>query len=156
MEHARALCAITNPSVNSYKRLLSGYDAPYLITWADKGEKALVNINREIDDVKIELRFPDGSANPYLVFAACLAAGLDGIEKKTAPGPEYSSADAQNAKTLPEDLKEAVMELEKDDVVIKALGEEFVKVYTKVKRDEWRSFVSEVTQWEIDNYLTRI
>ncbi len=156
MEHARALCAITNPSVNSYKRLLSGYDAPYLITWADKGEKALVNINREIDDVKIELRFPDGSSNPYLVFAACLAAGLDGIEKKTAPGPEYSSADAQNAKTLPEDLKEAVMELERDEVVIKALGEEFVKVYTKVKRDEWRSFISEVTQWEIDNYLTRI
>lgn len=156
MAHARALCAITNPSVNSYKRLLSGYDAPFYVTWAEKGEKALVNINREIDDVKIELRFPDGSANPYLVFAACMAAGFDGIDNKTEPGAKEGGPDAQSAPTLPEDLKEAVCELCGDKVITDVLGSEFVAVYTKVKRDEWRSFLSEVTGWEIDNYLTRI
>ncbi len=156
MEHARALCAITDPSVNSYKRLLSGYDAPFMITWADKGEKALVNITREIDDVKIELRFPDGSANPYLVFAACLAAGIDGIRKQTALGTKCCDADPESTPTLPEDLKEALAELEKDDVIKNALGDTFINDYLKVKRDEWRAFVREVTQWEIDNYLTRI
>ena len=156
MAHARGLSAISNPCVNSYKRLLSGYDAPYRITWADKGEKALVNINREIDDVKIELRFPDGAANPYLLFAACLAAGLDGIEKKTEPGIKCGSADEASCATLPEDLKEAIGALNDDDVIMGALGREFTDVYTKVKRCEWRAFLSEVTQWEIDSYLTRI
>ena len=157
MAHARALSAITNPTVNSYKRLLSGYEAPFEITWADRGEKALVVINKEIDDVKIELRFPDGSANPYLVFACCMAAGLDGIEKKTQPGAEVGKESANGTETLPEDLKEALGELENDEVLIKALGDDFVKMYTKVKRKEWRAFISSaITDWEIDNYLTRI
>jgi len=156
MSHARALCAVANPSVNSYKRLLSGYDAPYNITWAEKGEKALVNINREIDDVKIELRFPDGSANPYLLFAACMAAGMDGIDNKTTPGVKVGEEVGSSVATLPEDLKEAVAELNGDDVIINALGKDFADVYTKVKRDEWRAFLSNVTQWEIDSYLTRI
>ena len=155
MAHARALAALANPTINSYKRILSGYDAPYRITWADKGEKALVKINREIDDVNVELRFPDGSSNPYLLFAACLAAGLDGINNKTAPGPEYGTED-ENCACLPEDLKEAIEELGKDKVIVDALGKEFVDVYTKVKRLEWRDFISSVTQWEIDCYLTRI
>lgn len=152
MAHARAICAISNPSVNSYKRLLSGYDAPFAITWAEKGEKALVNIIKEIDDVKVELRFPDGSANPYLLFAVCMAAGIDGIESGTAPSAKVG----EEAATLPEDLKEAVGELCADSLLTKTLGKEFVNVYTKVKRDEWRAFLSEVTQWEIDNYLTRL
>ena len=156
MAHARALCALANPSVNSYKRLLSGYDAPFYITWAEKGEKALVNINKEIDDVKIELRFPDGSANPFLLFASCLAAGLDGIEKKTMPGMKYEKGCEASAPTLPEYLKEAIDELQKDEVLTEALGSDFVDIYTKVKHDEWRAFLSEVTPWEIDNYLTRI
>ena len=156
MAHARALCAITNPSINSYKRLLSGYDAPFSITWAQKGEKALVNLYREIDDVKIELRFPDGSSNPYLVFATCMAAGLDGIDKKTQPGAEVGSKEADSAPTLPEDMKEAVCELNDDEIITGVLGSEFTKVYTRVKRDEWRDFLREVTGWEIDNYLTRL
>ncbi len=155
MAHARALAAISNPSVNSYKRLLSGYDAPFLITWAEKGEKALVNINKEPDDVKIELRFPDCSANPYLLFASCLAAGLDGIRSKTEPATEYDKADSKTPH-LPEDLKEALFELENDKTLAKALGEDFVKVYLKIKRDEWRDFIANVSQWEIDNYLTRL
>ena len=156
MAHARSLCAITNPSVNSYKRLLSGYDAPFSITWAEKGEKALININKEIDDVKIELRFPDGSSNPYLVFACCMAAGFDGLDKKIMPGAFEGSREGSSVPTLPEDLKEAVCELGNDDIISNVLGREFTDVYIKVKRDEWRSFISEVTAWEIDNYLTRI
>ncbi len=155
MEHARALCAVTNPSVNSYKRLLSGYDAPFFITWADKGEKALVNIVREPDDVKVELRFPDGSANPYLVLAACLAAGLDGIENRIEPKTMAGSED-KNTPTLPEDLKEAVSEFVSDDILKDALGAKFSEIYKEVKHSEWRAFISDVTQWEIDNYLTRI
>ena len=155
MAHARALCAITNPSVNSYKRLLSGYDAPFHITWADKGERALVNIVREPDDVKVELRFPDGSANPYLVLAACLAAGLDGIDKKIEPATVAGEED-ENTPTLPEDLKEAVAEFMSDDVLTATLGKKFSDIYKEVKHREWRAFISEVTQWEIDNYLTRI
>ncbi len=155
MAHARALCAITNPSVNSYKRLLSGYDAPFHITWADKGERALVNIVREPDDVEVELRFPDGSANPYLVLAACLAAGLDGIDKKIEPATVAGEED-ENTPTLPEDLKEAVAEFMSDDVLTATLGKKFSDIYKEVKHREWRAFISEVTQWEIDNYLTRI
>lgn len=155
MAHARALCAIANPTVNSYKRILSGHWAPDCVTWADHGERALVVINNEADDVSLELRFPDGTANPYLLFAAVMASGLDGIERKIAPGCEAGKA-YDDIPRLPEDLKEAIVELEKDDVIINALGADFVKVYTKVKRDEWRSFISEVTPWEIDNYLTRI
>ncbi|MBQ7463809.1 MAG: glutamine synthetase [Lachnospiraceae bacterium] len=156
MAHARALCAIADPTVNSYKRLLSGPMAPGRITWADHGEKALVVINREKEDIKIELRFPDGSANPYILFAACMAAGIDGIEKKTSPGPSLDEAGNEEFSELPEDLKEAIGELEKDAVVEGALGEAFADIYKKVKRDEWRSFISEVTPWEIDNYLRRI
>lgn len=156
MAHARALCAVANPTVNSYKRLLTGYSAPDRISWADHGEKALVVIGREPDDIKIELRFPDGSANPYLLFAVCLAAGIDGIENQTSPGPSIDEADPETFAYLPEDLKEALGEFANDAVVTNALGAEFAKIYTKIKRDEWRSFMCEVTSWEIDNYLTRI
>ncbi len=156
MTHARALCAIANPTVNSYKRLLSGHCAPCAITWADHGEKAMAVINREKGDVKIELRFPDGSANPYLLFATCLAAGLDGIAKKTSPGPSIDEITPEKTCYLPEDLKEALGEFSGDEVITGALGKEFSDIYIKIKRDEWRSFISEVTQWEIDNYLTRI
>lgn len=150
LEHARALSAVANPTVNSYKRLLSGSDELCRITWADKGGKAIVVIGKDRDDVKIELRFPDGSANPYLLFAAVLTAGLDGIENKKDPGSSSSEA------LLPGDLKEAIEELGKDELVVSALGKDFTDVYTKVKKDEWRSFISEVTQWELDSYLTRI
>ena len=156
MAHAPALCAIANPTVNSYKRLLLGYCAPQKINWADHGEKALVVINRETDDVKAELRFPDGAANPYLLFAACLMAGLDGIENKLSPGPSLDESDKEKDRSLPEDLREAIDELNKDKTVKGALGTEFTDIFTKIKRTEWRSFISEVTPWEIDRYLTRL
>ena len=156
MEHARGLAAIANPTVNSYKRLLSGLDAPYLINWASKGEKALVNIEAEPDDVKVEIRFPDGAANPYLLFATCFEAGLDGIDKKVSCGPEMSSSADSSFGHLPDDLKEALCELQKDDVVKNALGEGFADIYTRIKSNEWHDFISEVTEWEIRNYLAKL
>ncbi len=156
MAHASALAAIANPTVNSYKRLLSGYDAPNTISWDLKGEKALVTIDREIDDIKIELRLPDGSSNPYLLFASCIAAGLDGIEKKMAPGAELSAQNAADLKLLPEDLKEAIVALGADDVLSDALGRDFVSVYSKIKLAEWKAYIRQVTEWEIDTYLARM
>lgn len=156
MAHARALCAISNPTVNSYKRILAGHWAPDCVTWADHGERALVVIGKDIDDVAIELRFPDGASNPYLLFAAVLAAGIDGISNKTEPGCKLGTNSCDDAMRLPEDLKEAIGELCSDEVLTQALGKDFIDIYTKVKLDEWRSFMSEVTSWEIDNYLTRI
>ena len=156
MEHARGLAAIANPTVNSYKRLLSGLDAPYMINWASKGEKALVNIETEPDDVNVEMRFPDGAANPYLLFATCFAAGLDGLNRKVSPGEEMTAAGAGSFGHLPDDLKEALDELQKDDVVKNALGSDFTDIYTKIKGDEWHDFISEVTEWEIRNYLAKL
>jgi glutamine synthetase len=153
MAHAKALCAVAGPTVNSYKRILAGFNAPDTITWDDKGEKALIVIDTEPGDVKVELRFPDGTSNPYLLFAACMAAGLDGIKNRTAPGVKYGQ---EGAEYLPEDLKEALGELAKDEVITQALGKEFTETYIKIKRDEWRDFMSCVTQWELDNYLTRV
>ena len=159
MAHAKALCAVAGPTVNSYKRILAGFNAPDTITWDDKGEKALIVIDTEPGDVKVELRFPDGTSNPYLLFAACMAAGLDGIKNRTAPGVKYgqdSRAYPLQRFRLPEDLKEALGELAKDEVITQALGKEFTETYIKIKRDEWRDFMSCVTQWELDNYLTRV
>ena len=155
MQHARGLAAIANPTVNSYKRLLSGLDAPYMINWATKGEKALINIESEPDDVKVEIRFPDGAANPYLLFATCIAAGLDGIDKQISPGDELAT-DTSSFGHLPDDLKEALEELGKDEIVKGALGSDFTDIYTKIKRDEWNDFISEVTEWEIRNYLAKL
>ncbi len=154
MAHARGMCAVSNPTVNSYKRLLSGQCAPFAITYADKGEKALVIIRKDFDDVKVELRFPDGSSNPYLLLALVMAAGIEGIEKKTAPLAKQGSE--KNVKTLPEDLKEAVVELSKDELLVETLGKDLANVYMEVKHDEWIAFMQQVTQWELDNYLTRI
>lgn len=156
MAHAKALAAIANPTVNSYKRLFSGYDAPNMITWDTKGEKTLVKLIKETDDIKIELRFPDGSSNPYLLFSSCIMAGLDGIEKQIEPGKEYSEVPNRKFSLLPEDLKEAIGELKKDKVVIESLGEEFTKIYSEVKLNEWREYMKEVSVWELGKYLAKI
>lgn len=157
LAHARALSAIANPTVNSYKRLLSGFDAPNKICWDYKGEDALVKVSSGISDTKVELRFPDGSCNPYLLLAACITAGLDGIEKKTGPGENLKQAPADKEyNTLPENLREAVDELKADELIRKALGEEFTDIYCDIKYREWRDYMCDVSSWEIDRYLTRI
>ncbi len=152
MEHAQALCAICNPIVNSYKRILSGFDAPRDISWDVKGEKSLIKYHAKNQDSRIELRFPDPAANPYLAIAVCIQAGLDGIERKVSPG----ECNARNAKSLPGNLKDALEKLKKDEMMKAVLGEKFVKLYTQMKYNEWNDYMLQVSDWEVEKYLAKM
>ena len=152
MEHARALCAITNPVVNSYKRILTGYHAPKEVYWAKKGEKALLKYHNNGADTKVELRFPDPSANPYLAIAVCIAAGMDGIHKQISPG----EANCQSDRYLPGNLKDALDCMKQDNLMKATLGEEFVKLYTAIKYQEWNEYMLQVSDWEVDRYLAKM
>ena len=155
IKHAKALAAVSDSTVNSYKRLLSGYDPEKTALWAKQGEGAFIKLNHDMDDTKVELRFPDGASNPYLLFAATIAAGLDGIAGKLDPGKEGTLPE-KGTNLLPEDLREALDFLEKDDVIKGALGEDFVKAYLTIKRNEWKAFMKQVSSWELDTYLGRM
>ena len=152
MEHARALCAITNPVVNSYKRILTGYHAPKEVYWTKKGEKALLKYHNNGEDTKVELRFPDPSANPYLAIAVCIAAGMDGIHKQISPG----EANCQSGRYLPGNLKDALDCMKQDNLMKATLGEEFVKLYTAIKYQEWNEYMLQVSDWEVDRYLAKM
>ena len=152
MEHARALCAITNPVVNSYKRILTGYHAPKEVYWAKKGEKALLKYHNNGADTKVELRFPDPSANPYLAIAVCIAAGMDGIHKQISPG----EANCQSDRYLPGNLKDALDCMKQDNLMKATLGEEFVKLYAAIKYQEWNEYMLQVSDWEVDRYLAKM
>ncbi|MDD6327724.1 MAG: glutamine synthetase family protein [Eubacteriales bacterium] len=154
MKHAGELCAITNPIVNSYKRILSGFEAPGEINWSTKGENALVKLKRTFGETKVELRFPDPSANPYLALAVCLAAGLQGIMEKI--DPDAILADGEGAKKLPENLKDAVEILNESTFMREILGDEFVDIYVTVKRKEWKEYMLQVCDWEVDRYLIKM
>ena len=153
IKHAKALSAIANPTVNSYKRLLNGYDPSDTALWARCGESAFIKLNVDMDDTKVELRFPDGASNPYLLFAATAAAGLDGIKNRLDPGEAGKLSDVN---LLPEDLREALDCLDKDEVIKKALGDNFTKAYVKIKKAEWKAFMMQVSEWELDTYLGRM
>lgn len=166
MKHMRGMTAVTNPLVNSYKRLVPGFEAPIYITWSDTHRRPLIRIPVERgESTRIELRSPDPAANPYLALAVCFAAGLDGIKNKILP-PEPVSAsvmemmEAERASlhiaALPADLKEAVDELEKDPLLCEALGNHISEKYAEEKRAEWKNYCRQVTEWEIDNYLYKI
>lgn len=152
MEHAAAMCAITNPIVNSYKRFLSGFDAPSRINWSTKGEKSLLKYRDCFGDTKVELRFPDPAANPYLAIAVCIAAGLDGIRRKVTLGEENEVS----PKILPGNLKEALGLLEQDSLMKQVLGEDLLKIYAKIKSEEWDAYMMQVSDWEISRYLTKM
>ncbi|MBS6398211.1 MAG: type I glutamate--ammonia ligase [Clostridiales bacterium] len=155
MAHVKAMCAVTNPLVNSYKRLMSGFEAPGTISWTAKNQNALVRIPfMRGKDTRIELRFPDPSANPYLTLALCIAAGLDGIENRMEPGVRLEEG-AGSPEPMPKTLQEAVSYMEQDEFVKDILGQEFVEVYTEVKKAEWNGYISEISEWEIENYLYR-
>lgn len=158
LQHGKALSAIANPTVNSYKRLLSGFQAPDRLVWGSKGEKAFVKLKTYPDDAKIECRFPDGSANPYLVIAACVAAGLDGIEKQIDPGADASLNKKlfKTGEPVADNLREALQELQRDEVLIEALGKEFVDIFCEIKNREWREYMSSVSKWEVEKYLIKI
>ncbi|MDO4615857.1 MAG: glutamine synthetase family protein [Lachnospiraceae bacterium] len=157
LRHGKALSALANPTVNSYKRLLAGFQAPDRLVWASKGERAFVKLKTYPDDAKVELRFPDGSANPYLVLAACIAAGMDGIEKQMDPGEDASVNKVlyQTAEPVANNLREAVLALEQDEVLKAVLGEELTSIIAEIKYKEWEEFMSSVSQWELDRYLIR-
>lgn len=164
LKHARALTAVTNPTVNSYKRLVPGYEAPVNLAWSSANRSAVIRIPAKRGmSTRIELRSPDPSCNPYLAIAVMLKAGLDGIKNKLQP-PEacnrniYKMGDEEKAKlgieSLPGCLAEALDELEKDDVIKEALGDHIFEKLMEAKRQEWDDYRVRVTEWEIENYLS--
>jgi glutamine synthetase len=164
LEHAPAITAVTNPTVNSYKRLVPGYEAPVYIAWSDVNRSALVRMPaaRTKVSTRIELRSPDPSCNPYLALAVMLTAGLDGIERGLdAPDPVRENIyqfDEKKRKeygidTLPGNLEEAIDALEKDDLILDALGDHVAENFIKAKRAEWDEYKPIVSQWELDQYL---
>ena len=151
MEHAQAMCAITNPIVNSYKRILSGFEAPGLVNWTNNGENSLVKYTNVFGESKVELRFPDTAANPYLAIAVCIAAGLDGIKNKISPKKMNVSSG-----TLPGNLNDALRHMRKDKVIVNALGKEFADLYDNIKKAEWNEYMKQVSDWELNRYLVKM
>ncbi|MBI4787369.1 MAG: type I glutamate--ammonia ligase [Chloroflexi bacterium] len=166
LQHARALAAIVAPTVNSYKRLVPGYEAPVYICWGQINRSALIRIPRysvgREKSTRMELRCPDSSSNIYLATAAMLAAGLDGIERKLeAPAPIEESAyelteealHERSIGTLPGSLGEALAELERDPLLCDALGERAYQAFVRAKRREWNEYRLQVTPWEWSRYF---
>lgn len=167
IEHAPALAAIVAPTVNSYKRIVPGYEAPVYICWAQINRSAMIRIpqpglGREAS-TRAELRFPDPSCNPYLAFAVMLAAGLDGIDNEAECPPPvndlniYEMSDEeltkQGIKQLPGSLEQALKALDGDDVVKDAMGEDAFNVFSRAKWAEWDAYRTSVTDWEVETYL---
>ena len=163
LAHARGMCAVLAPLVNSYKRLVAGYEAPVYISWARINRSALIRVPRasESDSTRLELRCPDPSCNPYLAFAVMLAAGLDGIRREL-PVPEATEeniylldrATNSSQDVLPTSLNQALKAMEEDEVVRNALGAHTHEVFISAKRLEWEDYRLEVTNWELEKYLS--
>ncbi len=165
MKHIKAISFITNPIVNSYKRLVPGYEAPVYIAWSANNRTPLIRIPRVSgESTRVELRSPDGAANPYLALAVCLAAGMEGIKNKILP-PEsvdeniYEMTDvvknALGIEELPASLREAITEFQKDQFMQEVLGEELSQKLIESKRAEYREYRTQVTEWEINEYLQK-
>ena len=165
LAHARGMSAITNPLVNSYKRLVPGYEAPVNVAWSMRNRSPLIRVpDRRGTGTRVELRSPDPAANPYLALAVMLAAGLHGIETEaTSREPvneniwEMSHRERRRLRIddLPRDLNEACDELEKDGEITAALGEHVTAHFLDAKRTEWREYISQVSAWELEQYLTK-
>lgn len=166
LQHIQGMTAIFNPLVNSYKRLVPGFEAPSDITWSKKQRNTLIHVqNRLGEGLNLELRSPDAAADPYLVFALSLAAGLDGIEQGLQEPKELvmdirkltkEQKKEKGIQALPENLGLALYAMEQDPMMKSVLGEEFSKGYLKVKREEWRSYLEQVSEWELNRYLYRV
>lgn len=165
LNHIKGIVAVTNPLVNSYKRLVPDYEAPIYVSWSARNRSPLVRIpiSRE-NSTKIELRCPDPSCNPYLALALCLAAGLEGIKKNLTP-PKNIEANvfamteeerkSNGIDRLPDNLYDAVVEFSKDSLVKDTLGDHAFQVYREAKNLEWDDYRTKVHQWEIDQYLSK-
>jgi len=165
IKHSKAISAITSPTVNSYKRLVPGYEAPVYIAWSYRNRSPLIRIPaRRGIGTRIEVRNPDPSCNPYLGLAVILKAGLDGIKNKIeTPAPveqniyemDLATRRLNNIESLPENLYEAVNELTKDKMIQEALGEHIYSRFVLAKIKEWENYSSRVYDWEIDEYLEK-
>ena len=165
MKHARSMAALTNPTVNSYKRLVPGYEAPVYIAWSGRNRSPLIRIPaKRGSSTRVELRNPDPACNPYLAIAAALKAGLDGIKNKIQPPPPtnqniYHMTAAErkelNIDSLPGSLAEAMQELAKNDVIKSALGEHVYNKFIEAKMHEWDSYRIQIHSWEVNEYLAK-
>jgi glutamine synthetase len=167
LAHARGMSALLAPIVNSYKRLVPGYEAPTYLTWGRTNRSALIRVprvspGRSVEATRCEVRCPDPTANTYLAFAAMLAAGLDGIEKgMKLPAPvEESLFDMTpervlelSIEELPGTLGEAIEAMEQDEVIAEALGDHVYTHYLEAKKEEWAEYSSQITKWELERYL---
>ncbi|HET6775034.1 MAG TPA: glutamine synthetase family protein [Acidimicrobiales bacterium] len=169
LHHAKEITAVTNQWVNSYKRLVVGYEAPIYNAWARNNRSVIVNVppikQGKADSARLEFRAPDASCNPYLAFSVILAAGLRGIEKEYPLAEEtvtnlYQLTDsermAEGIDTLPQSLSDALDEMERSDLVAEALGEHVFEWFIRNKRNEWMEYKTHVTQFELDRYLSRL
>ncbi len=169
LAHARGMSAVLSPTVNSYKRLVPGYEAPVYIGWAQVNRSALIRIPSagpgNESAVRAELRCPDPSANPYLAFTAMLAAALDGIDNKMASPEPMNDVNvyeltreerkAEGILELPGSLAEALQELNQDDILKDALGPVIFEAFSRAKWAEWNEYITTVTDWEVQRYLQR-
>lgn len=154
LKHIKGITAFCNPIVNSYKRLITGFEAPLDIYWSTNDRRALIKIPfQRGEKTRIELRSPDGSANPYLVTALCLAAGLQGIrEGLTIP----EEGKTEETESLPTNLSEALIAMKEDTLVEDVLGKRFLKLYSSAKKEEWKKYMEQISMWEIEQYLYKI
>ncbi|MEA4924383.1 MAG: type I glutamate--ammonia ligase [Syntrophomonadaceae bacterium] len=165
MKHAPAISAITGPTVNSYKRLVPGYEAPVYIAWSCRNRSPLIRIPAKRGlSTRIEVRSPDPSCNPYLGLAVILKAGLEGIRHQLVPPPtveqniydmDLATRNEQGIASLPENLYEAIKELKKDRVIQEALGYHIYSRFVTAKTKEWESYSSKVYDWELNEYLEK-
>ncbi|MDD5937334.1 MAG: glutamine synthetase family protein [Clostridiales bacterium] len=165
MKHIPSMAAITNPLVNSYKRLVPGYGAPVYIAWSKTNRSPLIRIpSSRGENTRVELRSPDSAANPYLALAVCLAAGLEGIKQKLTPPASidkniFTMTEEEKKElgitNLPGSLGEALQEYEASDFIKKVLGSHMYENYLKVKQEEWIQYRTQVSAWEVNQYLDR-
>ena len=160
------MCVILCPTVNSYKRLISGFEAPVYITWASMNRSALIRVpkwfRQKQESARIELRCPDPTCNPYLAFAVMFKTGLDGIKTNLMPPKPVEenvyqlnneSLVNKNIDVLPTSLWEALNELKKSKLINEVLGNHLFERYISIKTKEWEEFKAQVTSWEINKYL---
>ena len=165
LKHIKEICPITNPLVNSYKRLVPDYEAPVYIAWSAKNRSPLIRVpSARGEGTRIEFRSPDPSSNPYLVLACLLLAGLEGIKDNLEPPKcidknifdlNREERKRENIESLPESLHEAVAYMQKSDLVKEALGKNTFEYYIKAKEVEWDNYRTQVHQWEINSYLSK-
>ena len=157
LEHIRYFTAITNPTINSYKRLTGGLEAPKYLSWGYKNRSTLIRVPARMKD--IEIRNPDPSANPYLAFSLIVLAGVDGIKKKIEPpGPldfdlySLTIEEMEKYESLPSSLEEAIELMESDDFVKESLGQELFDTFIELKKEEIKEFKTAITDWELERY----